>query len=138
MRVARIDVALNTKHYLRLGMLRLHLLDQGPNTGGSEVARDGFSATDLVALSKVHAAAITRHFWRRAQLASNEFAHYLAIWGPKTRDTDPPGLVLARFKKTGTYVLMIGATIVASGKGLGDVLPSLASRFDAALPSERP
>jgi hypothetical protein len=113
----------------------VHLPDRGPSTGGPEVAPDGFSATGLFALGKVHAAAITGHFWRRAQLTSNEFAHYLAIWGPKTRDTNPLGLVLARFKKTGTYVLMIGATIVASGKSLSDVLPSLASRFDAAGPS---
>jgi hypothetical protein len=131
-------VALDTKRYSPLSMLSLHFPDQGPSAGGPEIAHDGFSATDLIALGKVHAAAITGHFWRRAQLASNEFAHYLAVWGPKTRDTDPPGLALARFKKTGTYVLTIGVTIVASGKSLGDVLPALASRFDAAVPAGWP
>jgi hypothetical protein len=34
-------------------------------------------------------------------------------------------LALARFKKTGTYMLMIGTTIVASGRRLRDVLPAL-------------
>jgi hypothetical protein len=125
----RIDAVSDTK-----SMFKLHLPDQIPATGGHEVAaRGGFTEADLIALVNVHATAITRHFWGRARLISNEFAHYLAVWGPKTPDSAPPSLALARFKKTGTYVLTIGTTVVATGKSLDDVLPALASGFAAAM-----
>jgi hypothetical protein len=88
-------------------------------------ARGGFTAADLVALGELHAA--SGHLWGRGQLVSNEFAHFLAVWRPEAGLGDPPRLALARFKKTGTYSLIIGTTVVASGKRLSDVLPALLS-----------
>jgi hypothetical protein len=111
-------------------MFKLHVADQIsiPN-GLAASASDGFTTTDLVALREVHATAIALRLWGHGQLVANEFAHYLAVWGPATRAAVPPVLALARFKKTGTYVLTIGSTFVASGKSLADVLPALSSRF---------
>jgi hypothetical protein len=86
---------------------------------------DGFTAADLLALGEVQATAMARHLWGRGQLIANEFAHYLAIWSHGAGPAEPPMLALARFKKTGTYMLMIGTTIVASGRRLRDVLPAL-------------
>jgi hypothetical protein len=83
----------------------------------------GFTAADLMALGEIRAT--TRHLWGRDQLVANEFAHYLAVWRPEAGLADPPALALARFKKTGTYMLMIGTTVVATGKRLSDVLPAL-------------
>ena len=88
-------------------------------------ARGGFTAADLVALGELHAA--SGYLWGRGQLVSNEFAHFLAVWRPEAGLGDPPRLALARFKKTGTYSLIIGTTVVASGKRLSDVLPALLS-----------
>jgi hypothetical protein len=103
-------------------MLKLHDASRSrpPLAGGG-----GFTTADLIALDEVRFAAIARQIWGRAQLVSNEFAHYLAIWRPGAGVAEPPGLALARFRKTGTYMLMIGATVVASGKSLRDVLPAL-------------
>jgi hypothetical protein len=114
-------------------MFKLHVADPIATTDRPGItASDGFTAADLIALGEVHAAAITRRLWSRGQLVSNEFTHYLAAWGPDTHAADPPALALARFKKTGTYVLTIGTTVVASGKSLSDVLPALSSRIDEA------
>jgi hypothetical protein len=86
---------------------------------------DGFTAADLLALGEVQAMAMARQLWGRGQLIANEFAHYLAVWSLAAGAAEPPMLALARFRKTGTYMLMIGTTIVASGRRLSDVLPAL-------------
>ena len=125
-----------TAHTLpRVSMFKLHVADHIQITDRPSItASGGFTAADLVALGEIHAAAMTRRRWSRGQLVSNEFTHYLAAWGPQTGAVDPPALALARFKKTGTYVLTIGTTVVATGKSLNDVLPALSSRIDAATP----
>jgi hypothetical protein len=119
-------------------MFNLHGADHIHVTeGGTVKASGGFTAADLIALGELHATATARHLWSRGEFVSNEFAHYLAVWGPQTDAADPPALALARFKKTGTYALTIGTTVVASGKSLSDVLPALSSGFgdDAAATS---
>jgi hypothetical protein len=90
-------------------------------------AGSGFTAADLAALNELHAVAAARRLWSRAQVVSQEFAQYLAIWGADGGVDSPPAIVLARFKKTGTYAVMIGSMIVASGNALGTVLPVLLS-----------
>jgi hypothetical protein len=90
-------------------------------------ATSGFTAQDLAALGEIHSSALARRVWTRSQIISNEFSQYLAVWGPGNGAEEPPALVLARFKKTGTYVLTVGSTIVASGRSLGTVLPALAA-----------
>jgi hypothetical protein len=111
-------------------MFNSHVSESIPATGSRPAGRTGFTVADLVVLDEIHATAVTRRWWSRSHLVENEFAHYLAAWGPETGTADPPALVLARFRKTGTYALTIGSTVVASGKSLGDVLPALSSRFD--------
>jgi hypothetical protein len=88
-------------------------------------AESGFTASDLVALNELHTVAAARRQWSRAQLVSQEFAQYLAVWGADAGTDGPPAIVVARFKRTGTYALMIGSMIVASGAALGAVLPAL-------------
>jgi hypothetical protein len=119
-------------------MLKLHDVDRIPVTKGLTVAAsEGFATGDLIALGEVHVAAIARQLWSRGQLVANEFAHYLAVWGLQTGAADPPALALVRFKKTGTYVLTIGTTVVASGKRLEDVLPALFCRFEEPTTVQR-
>src|SRR5438034_4339952 len=114
-------------------MFKLHNVDHIPvdripiTDGPALAASDGFTTADLIALGDIHAMAIARHLWGRSQLVSNAFAHYLAVWRPEAGATEPPALVLARFKKTGTYLLRIGTTVVASGRRLSTVLPALPS-----------
>jgi hypothetical protein len=109
-------------------MLKLHDVDYlNRSEGLAAPTNDGFTPEDLSALEDVHAAAAARNLWGRGQLVSNEFAHYLAVWRPETDATTPPALAVARFRRTGTYVLTIGTTVVATGKKLKDILPALSS-----------
>jgi hypothetical protein len=121
-------------------MFNLHGADHIRVTeGGTVKASGGFTAADLIALGEVHATAMARQLWSRGEFVSNEFAHYLAVWGPQTTAADPPALALARFKKTGTYALTIGTTVVASGKSLNELLPALSSGLgDEAATVRRP
>ena len=126
MRITRIAVASDSQRSLWVSMFKLHDVDRTSNTNGFPVAAsDGFTTADLIALGEIHTTAIARRVWGRGQFVVNDFAHYLAVWGPRTGAADPPALALARFKQTGTYVLTIGTTVVASGKRLEDVLPAL-------------
>jgi hypothetical protein len=119
-------------------MFKLRDVDHMPIANGLAVAASaGFTPADLIALSEVHAAAVARRVWGRGQLVANEFADYLAVWGPQTGGADPPALALARFKRTGTYVLTIGMTVVAGGKRLEDVLPALSAGFDETTAATR-
>jgi hypothetical protein len=111
-------------------MFNSHVSESIPAAGSRSSGHAGFTAADLVVLDEIHATAVMRRWWRRGQLVENEFAHYLAVWGAETDAGDPPALALARFRKTGTYALTIGSTVVASGKSLSDVLPALSSSFD--------
>jgi len=120
-------------------MFKLHVAEHTPPTDHHAITTGaGFTAGDLVTLGEVHAAAIARRLWSRGQLVSNEFTHYLAAWGPQTGAADPPGLALARFKKTGTYVLTIGTTVVATGQRLEDVLPALSVGLGEAATARLP
>jgi hypothetical protein len=88
----------------------------------------GFTADDLHMLLDVQAAAMLRGAWGRGALNANVFADYLAMWSPDAGgETDPTVLVLARFKRTGTYLLTVASTVVASGRSLRDLLPALSS-----------
>jgi len=120
-------------------MFKLHDVDRTSNTNGFPVAAgDGFTTADLIALGEIHTTAIARRVWSRGQLVANEFAHYLAVWGPRTGAADPPALALARFKRTGTYVLTIGTTVVATGQRLEDVLPALSVGLGEAATARSP
>ena len=114
-------------------MFNLHNVDRIPSINSPAVAAsDGFAIADLAALGEVQANAIARQLWGRGQLVANEFAHYLAVWRPQAGASDPPALALARFKKTGTYVLTIGTTVVASGKEFGGRVAGVSGRVRTA------
>jgi hypothetical protein len=111
-------------------MFNSYVPESTPAAGSPPAGRTGFTLADLILLDEIHATAVMRRWWCRGQIVENQFAHYLAAWGPGTGTAEPPALALARFRKTGTYVLTIGSTVVASGKSLSDVLPALSSSFD--------
>jgi hypothetical protein len=100
------------------------------NDGPAVASSGGFTAADLVLLGRVRAAAMARQIWSREQFVANEFAHYLAVWGPGAGAADPPSLVLARFKRTGTYALTMGTILIASGRSLAEVVRAIMSGFD--------
>ena len=100
------------------------------NDGPAVASSGGFTAADLVLLGRVRAMAMARQIWSREQFVANEFAHYLAVWGPGAGATDPPSLALARFKRTGTYALTMGTILIASGRSLAEVVRAIVSGFD--------
>jgi hypothetical protein len=103
----------------------------GPGAFGEQsIGEDrGFTAADLVQLGEVQAAALARRLWRRGEFVADGFAHYLAAWTGEAA-SGPPLLVLARFRRTGTYALTLGTTVVANGRRLADVLPALRHCLD--------
>jgi hypothetical protein len=84
----------------------------------------GFTSVDLSVLQEA-CASIERQRWGRAQIVTNAFSDYLAVWKGNAAEDQPPSLSVVRFKKTGTYALLIGMTVAANGKSLQDVLPAL-------------
>lgn len=105
-------------------------VEPSPFAHRSIAADSGFTAADLTMLSEVHSTAITQRWWRQGQMISQEFAQYFAGWTSTSVADGPPSIVLARFKKTGTYALIIDATVVATAATLGGVLPALLARAD--------
>ena len=92
----------------------------GPRPGG-------FTDTDLEKLHQVHRRGMAACGWGRAQFVTNQFSQYFAIWSDAFADRDQPAFSIIRFDKTGTYALLVGSKIIASGKRLGDILPTLAA-----------
>jgi hypothetical protein len=86
----------------------------------------GFTSGDVKLLQEAHQRGVAQRGWGRAQFASNEFSHYLAIWDNAAADPASPTRVIVRFLKTGTYALLVRNKIVANGATLRAILPALA------------
>jgi hypothetical protein len=87
----------------------------------------GFTAGDLRLLQEAHQKGVGGRAWGRAQFASNEFSHYLAIWENAETGHEAPTHVIVRFWKTGTYALMVRGKIIATDTKLRGLLPVLAA-----------
>lgn len=87
----------------------------------------GFTTGDMRLLQEAHRKGVADRGWGRAQFASNEFSHYLAIWESTAADHKAPTHVIVRFWKTGTYALMVRGKIVAADTKLRALLPALAA-----------
>ena len=87
----------------------------------------GFTTADVKLLQEAHQRGVAHRGWGRAQFATNEFSHYLAIWDTAPAGEASPARVIVRFLKTGTYALLVRNKIAASGTTLRAVLPALAA-----------
>jgi hypothetical protein len=94
----------------------------------------GFTPTDLAALNDLSTAALGQQRWSRCQVVHEPFADYLAAWAIDAGHSEPPHLAIARFKRTGTYALTIGALVVATAPSLNKILPAI---WQALAGSER-
>ena len=86
----------------------------------------GFTTSDVKLLQEAHQKGVAVRRWGRAQFASNEFSHYLAIWESEAAVHGAPTHVIVRFWKTGTYALMVRGKIIATDTKLRAILPALA------------
>jgi hypothetical protein len=101
--------------------------------GGGGAAAGGFTAQDWTQLKNAYRSGAERRVWGRAEVASNDFSQYLAIWYDPPTGREPPNLAVVRFDATGTYALLAGEAFVATGASLQEILPALsAARPDAA------
>jgi hypothetical protein len=107
-------------------MRNLHDARALAGAGGAFNTR-GFTTGDVRLLQEAHRKGVAVRGWGRAQFASNEFSHYLAIWENAADERAAPTHVIVRFWKTGTYALMVRGKIVATDTKLRAVLPVLAA-----------
>lgn len=85
----------------------------------------GFTEFDLATLSEFSATQIAKRQWSRAHVVHGPFADFLAAWSVDATNVELPHLTIARFKRTGTYALTVGALVVATAATLHKVLPTL-------------
>src|SRR5262245_60382094 len=79
-----------------------------------DASASGFTEFDLATLNEFSAIQTAEGRWGRTQLVHGPFADFLAVWTPDAGNADVPHLTIARFKRTGTYALTVGAAIVAT------------------------
>ena len=104
---------------------------------GPRAAVGGFTAQDWTQLQSAFRSGAERRRWGHAQVASNDFSQYLAIWYDPPSGREPPNLAIVRFDATGTYALLAGEAFVATGASLQEIMPALsAARPDAADPAD--
>ena len=84
----------------------------------------GFTEFDLATLNRFSAAQVAERRWSRAHVVHGPFADFLAAWRVESTDAELPHLTIARFRRTGTYALTIGESVVATASTLGNVLPA--------------
>jgi hypothetical protein len=87
------------------------------------VLPSGFTEFDLATLNEFSAIQVAERRWSRTQLVHGPFADYLAAWTPEAASAELPHVTIARFKRTGTYALTIGALVVATASMLDRILP---------------
>jgi hypothetical protein len=85
----------------------------------------GFTKFDLATLDEFSAAQVAERRWGRAQVVQGPFADFLAAWDVDAANAELPRLTIARFKRTGTYALTVGALVVATASTLDRILPAL-------------
>ena len=87
----------------------------------------GFTSSDLTHLSQIQARQTRRGDWGRVQLVQEGPSDFLAVWEAGCDESDPPMLVIARFKSTGTYALTRGHYLVGTGRTLREVVAAFDS-----------
>src|SRR5262249_27891205 len=77
-----------------------------------DAAASGFTKFDLATLRELSAIQMAERRWSRAHVVHGPFADFLAAWNIDAVNSELPHLTIARFKRTGTYALTIGAQVV--------------------------
>jgi hypothetical protein len=98
--------------------------DQMPKSTNTPAS--GFSEFDLATLSELRTSKLSERRWSRAHIVYGPFADFLAAWDIDAANAALPQLTIARFKRTGTYALTVGALVVATASTLDRILPTLA------------
>jgi len=83
----------------------------------------GFTEFDLATLNTFSAEQLARQQWSRAHVVRGQFADFLTAWHADAAGAEQPHLIIARFKRTGTYALTVGTQVVATASTLERILP---------------
>jgi hypothetical protein len=94
---------------------------------GSRTAVKGFTTQDWTQLEDAYRSGARSRRWGHAEVASNDFSQYLALWYKPPAGREPPNLAVIRFDQTGTYALLSGEAFVATGASLREILPALSA-----------
>ena len=87
----------------------------------------GFTAQDWTQLEDAYRSGAGSRRWGHAEVATNDFSQYLALWYDAPAGREPPNLAVVRFDQTGTYALLSGEAFVATGASLEEILPALSA-----------
>ncbi len=90
----------------------------------TDAVSSGFTEFDLATLNEFSAAQVAQRQWSRAHMVHGPFADFLAAWHVDAATAESPHLTIARFKRTGTYALTVGALVVATAATLDGILPA--------------
>jgi hypothetical protein len=90
----------------------------------TDAATSGFTEFDLATLNEFSAAQLAARRWSRAHVVHGPFADFLAAWPADAANVEQPYLTIARFKRTGTYALTMGALVVATAATLDGIMPA--------------
>jgi len=116
--------------FATVGMYNHHVMPKpAPDASSS-----GFTEFDLETLNEYRAIQVAARRWGRTQLVRGPFADFLAAWHPEAANSEVPHLTIVRFKRTGTYALTVGASVVATAPTLDRILlaPDQANREAAS------
>jgi hypothetical protein len=105
----------------------------GPAAGGPPAWGRGFTDADVQLLQEAHRCGMADRGWGRARFVLYPFAQYFAIWSADLAEQTPPVVSVVRFDRTGTYALLLNNRVVASGKSLNEILPTLAAAGSFAV-----
>jgi hypothetical protein len=100
-----------------------------------DASASGFTEFDLATLDEFSAVQVAERRWGRTQVVQGPFADFLAAWDVDAANAELPRLTIARFKRTGTYALAIGALVVATASTLDRILPALGRTADRPAPA---
>lgn len=108
----------------------------GDATAVAEPAADarGFTPADLEALDQMRRHALRTCCWTRAEIVRDSSLDYLAAWNADASASASPSLAIIRFKKSGTYALTVGETMVATARSLAKILPAVQGPSGAGVP----
>ena len=100
---------------------------QDVNWVGGRRAVRGFTAQDWTQLADAYRGGPRNRRWGHAEVATNDFSQYLALWYDPPARREPPNVAVVRFDQTGTYALLSGEVFVATGASLMEILPALSA-----------
>jgi hypothetical protein len=100
-----------------------------------DASASGFTEVDLATLSEFSATQMAQRRWSRAHVVHGPFADFLAAWDAEAANAELPHLTIARFKRTGTYALTVGALVVATAPTLDRILPTLSHAAQEPAPA---